>query len=89
MTMGVTSRARGSAPERKGAGGYLAGLTGTWVDCDRRKPNPPRNPLMTMMWPLMTEDKRLALSRHWADLTGFVAAAAHDELPVHALEHGL
>ncbi len=44
---------------------------------------------MTMMWPLMTEDKRLALSRHWADLTGFVAAAAHDELPVHALEHGL
>ena len=44
---------------------------------------------MTMMWPLMTEDERLALSRHWADLTGFVAAAAHDELPVHALEHGL
>jgi hypothetical protein len=44
---------------------------------------------MTMMSPLTVEGKGLDLPTHWAELTGFVAAAARDGLPAHEMERGL
>jgi hypothetical protein len=42
-----------------------------------------------MMSPLTVEDQGLDVSAHWAELTGFVEAAAREGLPAHELERVL
>jgi hypothetical protein len=42
-----------------------------------------------MMSPLPVEGKPLDVAARWAELTGFVSAAARDGLPAHELKRGL